>query len=86
MGQLLQAILHRLLQDDSGHEAADHAAEALLPLLLAEGAVLQAEGERVIAGLPDQAAKVGVCLGWWQVRLAGRKVAEGQKVYSLPSD
>ena len=62
MGQLLQSILHRLLQDDSGHEAADHAAEALLPLLLAEGPVLQAEGERMIAGLPDQAAKVGISI------------------------
>lgn len=35
------ACMLRALQDDAGHEAVDHAAEALLPLILAEPAALQ---------------------------------------------
>lgn len=35
------ACMLRAVQDDAGHEAVDHAAEALLPLILAEPAALQ---------------------------------------------
>lgn len=60
LGGLLAACLERLLGDDGGAEGVgEHAAEALLPLILADPAALQAAADALLASLPDQAAKVG---------------------------
>lgn len=58
LGGLLQASLQRLIQADAGLEAVDHAAEAVLPLALADPPVLQRSGEALLAACADGAAKV----------------------------
>lgn len=52
------------MHGDSGLEAVDHAAEAVLPLALADPAVLQRAGEALLAACADGAAKVGRVDEW----------------------
>lgn len=63
LGGLLQASLQRLIHGDSGLEAVDHAAEAVLPLALADPPALHRAGEALLAACGDGAAKVGACEG-----------------------
>lgn len=46
------------MHGDAGLEAVDHAAEAVLPLALADPAVLQRAGESLLAACADGAAMV----------------------------
>ena len=72
---LLQASLQRLIHGGDaagggggggggGLEAVDHAAEAVLPLALAEPAALQRCGEALLASCSGGAAKVSGCSTW----------------------
>lgn len=58
LGSLLLASLQRLVHGDAGLEAVDHAAEAVLPLALADPPALQRAGEALLAACADGAAKV----------------------------
>jgi hypothetical protein len=63
LGSLLQATLQRLIRGDSGLEALDHAAEAVLPLALADPRALQQAGDALLASCADSAAQVGtICM------------------------
>lgn len=55
---MLLASLQRLVHGDAGLEAVDHAAEAVLPLALADPAALQRAGGALLASCADGAAKV----------------------------
>ncbi|KAL4443390.1 hypothetical protein ABPG75_011127 [Micractinium tetrahymenae] len=57
LGSLLLASLQHLVHGDAGLEAVDYAAEAVLPLALADPPVLQRAGEALLAACADGAAK-----------------------------
>lgn len=59
LGGLLHATLQRVLVDDPGFEAVDYAAEAALPLWLAEPAAAQAAMGAAVSGC-DEAASAAV--------------------------
>ncbi|PSC75864.1 Armadillo-type fold [Micractinium conductrix] len=60
LGTLLQASLQRLIHGEAGLEAVDHAAEAVLPMALADPPALQRAGEALVvaaAGVAKSSAQ-----------------------------